>query len=234
MDLDNISVSAALLAGLISFFSPCVLPLVPVYLGYITGQMAGGKDWSRSQTILHALFFVLGFGLVFVVLGAAAGLVGSLIYPVLPVAVRIGGLILIIFGLHMTGLVTIPMLNVEKRVQVGASRRGRYSTSFVVGLVFALGWTPCVGPVLSGILLLAADSQTAALGAMLLAFYALGLGGPFLVVAALLDAAGPALKRLNRRLRIVSIIGGLLLVIMGALLLLGWFDAIVFWFNSLG
>jgi len=230
----SVSISAAFVAGLISFFSPCVLPLVPVYLGYITGTAVSRLDSSkRLTTLIHALFFVLGFGVLFVALGATAGLLGSLIYPALPTLVKVGGVILILFGLHLTGLVTIPFLSMEKRLDVRDSGRKNYWSSFLVGVVFAAGWTPCVGPVLSGILMLAADSQTVARGATLLAFYTLGLGLPFLLVAALVDVAVPALRKANKYLRYISIVGGALLIVMGFLLLTGLFTQVSAWFNSL-
>jgi cytochrome c-type biogenesis protein len=232
--IQDITLPAAFLAGLISFFSPCVLPLAPVYLGYITGTAVSQLDSSkRLTTLLHALFFVLGFGVLFVALGATAGLLGSLLYPILPYLTKIGGVILIIFGLHLTGLITIPFLAAEKRLEVDTGDRKNYWSSFLVGLVFAAGWTPCVGPVLSGILMLAADSATVARGATLLAFYTLGLGLPFLMVAALVDIAVPALRKAGRFLRIVSIIGGVLLIAMGFLLLTGLFVRVTAWFNAL-
>jgi cytochrome c-type biogenesis protein len=231
---ENVSLPAALLAGLISFFSPCVLPLVPIYLGYITGTAVSGLDSSkRINTLIHALCFVLGFGLLFVALGATAGLLGSLIYPILPYLVKGGGVLLIVLGMHMTGLITIPFLAMEKRLDVRQSGRKTYWSSFLVGVVFAAGWTPCVGPVLSGILMLAADSQTVSRGATLLALYTLGLGLPFLVVAALVDVAVPALRKLSKYLRIVSVVGGVLLILMGFLLLTGLFTQVTAWFNAL-
>jgi len=231
---ENVTLPAALLAGLISFFSPCVLPLVPIYLGYMTGTAVSGLDSSkRLTTLIHAAFFVLGFGLLFVALGATAGLLGSLIYPVLPYVIKVGGLILIIFGLQMTGLIKMPFLAMEKRLEMQRSGRKNYWASFLVGVIFAAGWTPCVGPVLSGILMLAADSQTVSRGATLLAFYTLGLGLPFLVVAALVDVAVPALRKMSKFLRSVSILGGVLLILMGFLLLTGLFTRVIAWFNAL-
>ena len=234
MDGQNVTLSAALVAGLVSFFSPCVLPLVPVYLGYMTGTAVSNvEETRRLKTLAHAVFFVLGFGLVFVMLGAAAGLLGSVLYPIMPYLIKIGGVILIVFGLQMMGLVSIPFLNMEKRLELGRGRGKNYWTSFLIGLVFAAGWTPCVGPVLASILLLAAESQTVGVGALLLAVYVLGLGVPFLVVAGLVDVATPALRRMNRHLRAISIIGGILLIVTGFLLLAGLFDTLVFWANSL-
>jgi cytochrome c-type biogenesis protein len=230
----NVTLPAALLAGIISFFSPCVLPLVPIYLGYITGTAVSGLDSTkRLTTLIHAAFFVLGFGVLFVALGATAGLLGSLIYPILPYLTQGGGVILIILGLHMTGLITIPFLAMEKRLEMRQSGRRNYWSSFLVGVIFAAGWTPCVGPVLSGILMLAADSQTVSRGAILLALYTLGLGLPFLLVAALVDVAVPALRKMSKYLRIFSIVGGVLLIVMGFLLLTGLFTRVTAWFNAL-
>ncbi len=234
MDPQNVTLTAALIAGLLSFFSPCVLPLVPIYLGYMSGTAVSSLDEAhRLRTLSHALFFVLGFGLLFVVLGAAAGLLGSIIYPLMPYLVKVGGVILIILGLHMAGLITIPFLNMEKRLELGIQPKKNYWTSFLIGIIFAAGWTPCVGPVLTAILMLAANSQTATAGAGLLAVYALGLGLPFLAVAGLVDVAVPALRRLGRYLRIVSATGGALLIGMGFLLLTGMFEQLVFWLNAL-
>lgn len=233
MDAEYVTIPTAFIAGLLSFFSPCVLPLVPIYLGYMTGTSVSAlSDAQRFKTLIHALFFTLGFGLIFVLLGAGMGLLGSVLAPLMPYLIKVGGVLLILFGLHMTGLLSIPLLNMEKRLELGTPHRKNYWTSLLVGVVFAAGWTPCIGPALSAILLLAADSRTLATGAMLLAIYALGLGLPFLVVAGLVDVATPALKRLNRHLRLVSIVGGALLIMMGFLLLTGLFETLVFWLAS--
>ncbi|MFH1086541.1 MAG: cytochrome c biogenesis protein CcdA [Chloroflexota bacterium] len=232
MESSSLSLATALVAGLLSFFSPCVLPLVPVYLGYMTGQLAAvGGSPSRWRVMLHALAFVAGFGLVFVALGATAGLLGRLIQPILPYIVRAGGALLIVLGLHLMGVITIPFLHMDRRLDVRPGAPGLWS-SFLVGLVFAAGWTPCVGPVLTAILILAASSQTVALGASLLGVYALGLGLPFLIIAALMDAAGPVLRRMRRLVRAAALVGGALLIVMGLALLSGWFTTLVFWINA--
>jgi len=232
MNTQNISLTTAFIAGLLSFLSPCVLPLVPVYLGYMTGTAIGSfQKANRPKTLIHALFFVVGFSIIFVLLGAAAGLIGNIIYPIMPYVAKVGGLILIIFGLHTTGLVPIPFLNLEKRLEFTEGGKS-YWSSLLVGMIFAAGWTPCVGPVLSGILLMAADSQTVGAGAMLLAGYALGLGLPFLIVAGVVDTALPVLRKMNRHLHTVSVVAGSLLIAMGILLLTGLFDSLVFWLNS--
>lgn len=233
MGMQDVTVAAALVAGLLSFFSPCVLPLVPVYLGYMTGTVAGELEGSgRLRTLAHAAFFVLGFGSMFTLVGAAAGLLGDVIYPIMPYLVRIGGLILIVFGLHMMGLIRIPLLGMDRRLDLARARRKSYWTSFLVGLSFAAGWTPCVGPVLSAILLLAADTQMAGKGAVLLATYSVGLGLPFLVVAGLVESALSASRRMGRVSRAIPIVSGILLILMGALLAAGLFQRFVFWLNA--
>ena len=234
MTTSSVSFVAAFVAGLLSFISPCVLPLVPIYLGYMSGTVVASGASRRLRTLLHALVYVLGFGTVFVLLGATAGLMGGLIYPIMPYVTKIGGLVIVIFGLHMMGLVSIPFLNMDRRLELSKATRGSYWSSFLIGIVFAAGWTPCVGPVLSTILLLAADTQTIALGALLLAVYALGLGLPFLIVASLVDLAYPLLRRVNRHLRIVSIVGGILLVVTGILLMTGMFETLIFRLNAIG
>lgn len=234
MEIPSISALAAFLAGALSFFSPCILPLVPIYLGYMTGTAVQELTGARRLAALgHALAFVLGFGVLFVLLGATAGLVGRLLYPALPYLLKVGGLLLIVMGLHFMGVITIPWLNMEKRLEWRGQRKG-YLSSFIIGLVFAAGWTPCVGPTLSAILLLAADSRTLGQGALLLAFYALGLGLPFLALAGILDIARPALQRASRYLHLASIVGGVLLVLMGVLLLTGLWGQVVAWFNTWG
>ena len=233
MNLQTVTFATALVAGLLSFFSPCVFPLVPVYIGYMTGQVAG-KGSSRLGAFLHALSFVLGFGAVFALLGATAGLLGAVIYPALPYVAKVGGILLLVMGLHMTGAISIPFLNAEKRLEMSGRQPGSYWTSALVGVVFAVGWTPCVGPVLAAILLLAANSQTVTRGAVLLGVYALGLGVPFLLFGGLLDVLAPVLRRIARYLRVFQILGGLLLIIMGFLLLTGLFDRLSALLDALG
>jgi cytochrome c-type biogenesis protein len=234
VDAQGITLLAALAAGSLSFFSPCVLPIVPVYLAYITGATTTRPEGRRRLwTVVHALSFVLGFGLVFVGLGAGAGALGGLLYPALPYLTKVGGLIMILLGLHMVGLMRVPWLQMERRVGIEVPRGRGLLTSFLVGLTFAAGWTPCVGTVLTAILLLAAGSQTAARGATLLVAYTAGIGLPFLVVAGFLDLAAPTLRRVGRHLRAASVVGGALLITMGLLLITDRFQAVIFWLNTL-
>ncbi len=232
MGLESVTLSAAFVAGLLSFFSPCVLPLVPAYLGYLTGMAVSSLGaGSRGRSLAHAALFVLGFSLIFVALGAAAGLLGRAVEPILPYLMRIGGLVLIILGLHLAGLITIPFLMMDKRLDV-QRQGGTLWSSFLIGVIFAAGWTPCVGPVLAAILILAADSQTAARGAALLSVYAAGLGLPFLLAAVGLDVVLPLMRRVNRYMRVLMVASGALLIVMGFLLLTGLFTPFIWWLNS--
>jgi cytochrome c-type biogenesis protein len=207
-------------AGLLTFASPCVLPLVPAYLGHLTGaasRLDGPSATRRWSTLLHALGFVLGFSLVFTVLGASVGLLGYLLHDLLPAFNRVGGLILIAFGLHTMGLLRIPSLWRELRLEASPSGRWAVVSSFLAGAIFAAAWTPCVGPVLSGILILAGSSGTAARGGLLLFAYSLGLGVPFLLAAMPLGRSSVLFRQLKRHGRAVSVVSGLLLVVTGVL-----------------
>jgi len=220
-DLSNITFAVALLAGLFSFLSPCVLPLVPAYIGYLSGAVitAEGITVGRRTTFLHALGFVLGFSLIFILLGVTAWSIGDLLYGYLPWLAKIGGVVLIVFGLALTGVFKLPFLYAEKRIQVQVNPSLGYLSSFLVGIFFGAGWTPCVGPILGGILILASNAATATQGALLLAAYSLGLGVPFLLVGAAFDAATDVIRRLNQRSHWVSIASGVVLILLGVAVL---------------
>ena len=218
----TVTLWSALVAGMLSFFTPCVLPMVPVYLSYVASSAAGSEDRSRrGRTFLRALAFVSGFGLVFVTLGVAAGMLGGLLRSVVPLLVRIGGLLLMMLGFHTTGLVPIRFLNAERHVRRRPGGEDKWWSSLLIGVIFAAGWSPCVGPILSGILLMAANGKTAGIGATLLLVYVAGFGIPFLVVAGLMDAAVPWFARVARHMRALSVFSGALLIVMGFLLLSG-------------
>jgi len=225
MDASSVTLPVAAFAGLLSFLSPCVLPLVPAYLGYLSGATigrAGEEKPRRYETFLHALFFVLGFTAIFVALGATASLVGQLLNQYIFTLQKIGGIIVIIFGLHTIGVVKIPFLYREARAEIKSRPQLGYLSSFLIGLVFAAGWTPCVGVVLSAIFLLAADSQTLGQGMLMLAAYSLGLGLPFLLVGGAFETIAPWLRKLNRHLNVVSIVSGLFLIAVGVAIYAGW------------
>ncbi len=219
---------SAFVAGLVTFFAPCTFPLVPGYLGFISGvslqelnNSAKGKQ-ERRKIILNALYFVAGFSCIFIIFGALAGLVGLAIVPFRIWFERIGGVFVILFGLFMIGAVSVPFFDREKRLRIPSFfTRGRPVNSFILGGAFALGWTPCVGPILGTILLLASTSASLVRGIVLLGIFSAGLAIPFLIIAASIQTAARYVARLNSYLRIVSIIGGLLLIILGVLLVMG-------------
>lgn len=219
MNPERISAFLAVAAGLLSFLSPCVLPLVPGFVGYLGGasvRSEGRVPWWR--TFLHAAAFVAGFSAVFIALGAGVGQAGSLLYRHLPWIQKVGGALLILLGLHTAGLLRIPALFRERRLHLVVRPEWGYLSSFLMGVLFSAGWTPCVGPILAGILLLASQEQTAVRGALLLAAYSLGLGIPFLAVGAAFGPLSGWLRRLNRHLNVVSLVSGLFLVGIGLLI----------------
>ncbi len=204
-------------AGLLSFLSPCVLPMVPIYLGYLTGAAVTpeGIVAARRVAVFHAAAFVLGFTLIFVAIWSALSVLTSFL-PKSDLA-HVAGLILIVFGVHFIGIVRVPFLFREKRFEVRNRPLG-YSTSLLTGMAFAAGWTPCIGPTLSGVIALATQEATVLQGTGLLLVYSAGLGIPFLLVALGLGSASTFLKRFSPHLRKVEIASGLLLFAMGVLL----------------
>jgi cytochrome c-type biogenesis protein len=228
VESQNVTVVLAFGAGVLSFLSPCVLPLVPVYLSYLTGSTVSGEETPKRSTVfIHALLFGLGFSLVFVFLfGLPVGYLGRFLAGFAPILVKIGGLLLIVFGLHTIGLIQIPFLLMERRMEVGMDSSPTYLRSVLVGMTFAAGWTPCVGPLLGAILTLSLEAATPWRAAGFLLAYSLGLGLPFLLVAFLLTTATGWLRRLNRHLNIVSIVSGIFLILIGLLLLTGTFQSL--------
>lgn len=209
----------AFVAGLLSFVSPCVLPLAPVYLAQMTGVGATSSETTdRRRLILHSLSFVAGLTIVFVALGASVGLIGYALLDRVPLLIRFAGVLVIVFGLHLTGIIRIPYLYRSAPLRLPGCSRASYAGSGLIGAAFGLGWTPCIGPVLSSILAMAASSGSVAHGAFLLLLYAAGLGVPFLAISLALDSATRALKRLNSHLLLLERVSGVVLIIMGVLL----------------
>jgi len=226
--MENISLLVAFGAGLLSFLSPCVLPLVPVYLASLAGPdiFVSGAYKRRISIFFHSLSFVVGFTVVFIIMGVGAGLAGFVLSSHLAVIRQIAGALLISFGAFMLASLKIPWLNYEKRLSLSRGTTISYLRSFLTGAIFSLAWTPCVGPILGGILTLAWSSETAWHGACLLAIYSLGLGIPFLVIGAAFDSVTPLLKRIHRYSTAIYIFSGVLLITVGILILtnkLVWF-----------
>jgi cytochrome c-type biogenesis protein len=211
---------------MLSFLSPCVFPLVPGYLSYLAGtslEEARSKPTARWRVSLHALSFVLGFALTFTLLGAVAALVGLALHTYQQWLARIAGGLLILFGIALTGLVPIPWLSSDHRVQMQPSR-SVWWRSGLIGMAFGAGWSACTGPILGAILALAAVSSTLLQGIIFLLAYALGLGMPFLLVGILVDRAVPLMRRIHRYTGLLSFLGGVILILMGMLILTGRLD----------
>jgi cytochrome c-type biogenesis protein len=230
----HLSVGIAFLAGLVSFVSPCVLPLVPAYLSFLTGSSIDelrteSGAAARLRTIGLALAFVAGFTLVFVALGATASTLGVALRSYQSVIQAVGGIIVVILGLHMMGLIRIPFLMRYARVHV-QPQGGSYWMSAVVGIAFAAGWTPCIGPILSGIYALATQSQTVGQGAWLLFVYSLGLALPFLATAVAMDFVLPVLNRIKRFLPAIEFVSGAFLVVVGYVIATNSFLIVAGWF----
>ncbi|MFC2052093.1 cytochrome c biogenesis CcdA family protein [Chloroflexota bacterium] len=229
--MEYISLSVAFGAGFLSFLSPCVVPLVPVYLASLVGPeiLEAGADRNRLPIFLHSLSFVVGFSTMLVTLGTIAGLTGFAVSPNATLLSKIAGSLMIAFGLLMLIALKVPWLNYEKRLTPSLGTTTGYLRSLLIGAVFSMAWTACVGPILGGILALALSSATAWRGAYLLAFYSLGLGIPFLVVGVAFDFIAPLLKRIYRYSNLIHIISGFLLIVIGGLVLtnkLTWFSSL--------
>jgi cytochrome c-type biogenesis protein len=229
----DVTILAALIAGLVSFLSPCVLPLVPPYLVYLAGTSLErfadmeAEPRVKRETVTAALLFVAGFSTVFVSLGASASVIGSLIRAYSGPLATIAGIAIIIMGLHFLGLTQIALLYRQKRMQV-AKPVGLWG-AYAMGLAFAFGWTPCIGPILAAILAVAASEQTVAKGAGLLAVYSLGLGIPFIVAAFAVEPFAAFLARFRKHLRRVEQAMGALLVITGIAFLTGSINSVSVW-----
>jgi cytochrome c-type biogenesis protein len=225
------AMAVALVAGLLSFLSPCVLPIVPPYLAYMGGVSVSEMKEARAarrKALLAAAFFVLGLSTVFLLLGAAASAFGRALLAWQGWFVPVAGVVIMLFGAHFLGVLRIPFLSREARIEAG-DRGGSALGAYVLGLAFAFGWTPCLGPILGTILGLAATEADLARGMALLATYALGLGIPFLLVAAFFPSLGGVMGFMKRNMGVIERVSGLLLWTVGLLMLTGQFTAFSWW-----
>ena len=239
----DVSIFAAFSAGIISFVSPCVLPLIPAYISFISGMSidtlrnVGEKRKNVKTVAVSSAAFILGFSVVFILMGASATFIGNLLLEKLAVLTKIAGVVIIILGLHFIGVFRIKFLNYEKRINVKSSKLGIIGV-FIAGMAFAFGWTPCIGPILAGILALAATKETVYEGVFLLAAYSLGLGIPFFITGIATNTFFNLFSRIKKYFKIVEIIGGIFLIIIGLMIMFDYFTIIsaylIQWFPFLG
>ena len=228
MDIAEITIGLAFLAGLASFLSPCVFSLVPAYIGYLGGRAAGGEvtKSNRFVTFTHGLAFVLGFSVIFITFGVVAAAFGRLLFDLRFILEKVGGVVVIIFGLHMIGVFRIPFLEYDTRVQQMPDRKWGYLSSALMGIFFSAGWAPCVGPVLGTILTFAANGGSVSTGVSLLSAYSAGLAIPFLVAAIGVGWVSVTLRKYGKAMHYIEIAMGIVLVILGVMLFAGIFELI--------
>jgi len=223
---ENITYTAALIAGLLSFFSPCILPLIPAYFSFITGlsldELTQGKKEVRQKVILSTLFYVAGFSFIFILFGASASYLGGFASKYSWVVRYAGGGIILIFGLHLLGVINIKGFNFEKRIHVKEKPLHLMGT-FVIGMAFGAGWSPCIGPMLGSILIVAGNQETILKGVSLLAVYSAGLAVPFLILSFFINSIIEIMKKATKFIGILNKASGILLIIIGILLILDKF-----------
>lgn len=220
---DSISYSAALIAGLLSFFSPCVLPLIPAYFTFITGfsldKLTHEPDGeTRRKVLLSTIVYVLGFSTIFIAMGASASYLGGFFSRFSDQIRIIGGIIILLLGIHLTGLFRFRWLDFEKRVHV-REKPLHFLGTFIVGMAFGAGWSPCIGPLLGSILIIAGSKETVTEGVVLLGIYSAGLGIPFVVLSLFIGFILAFIKKANRVLNYINIAAGVVLAVVGVLLI---------------
>jgi len=224
MDPVNVTVGLAILAGIASFLSPCVLALVPAYVGYLGGRSVtpqGTVVDNRWVTFSHGVAFVVGFSIVFILLGAAASVIGAVLFDARIWLSRVGGIVVIIFGLHTIGIINIPFLDYDTRRAYQPNSNAGYASSAMMGVFFSAGWAPCVGPVLGAVLTLSLTSAALGQGVTLLTAYSIGLAIPFLIAALGVGRVAELMRDHSRAVRLISMGTGVILIIVGVMLLTG-------------
>lgn len=233
------SYSLAFLAGLISFLSPCVLPLVPSYMSYITGvsfeDLSDGSDKKRIRrlTLINSLLFIMGFSIVFIALGASSSLIGQWLFQYQDQMRIGGGILIIVFGLFISGFLKLDFLMKEKKFQLQGRPAG-YAGTVLIGMTFAAGWTPCIGPILGSILLVASTQDSILSGVQLLTVYSLGLGLPFLIAGLAFNSFVSYSNTLKRHMRAIKIVSGVILILFGIILLTNKLGVVTGWIPDLG
>lgn len=239
MDAGSLGFGLAFLAGLASFLSPCVFALVPAYVGYLGGQSVAATERGESNrwtTFSHGIAFVLGFSVVFILLGLGASALGSLLFDIRPLLTKMGGVVVVVFGLHMIGIIRIPFLQYDTRRQVVPDRNLGYLSSGLMGVFFSAGWSPCVGPVLGTILTLSLSGGSVAQGGLLLASYSAGLAIPFLFAATQIGLVTRVIRKYGKVMHYAEIVIGVIMVAVGVLLFMGRFESLAslgFFFDNI-
>lgn len=213
----NLSFAIAFSAGFLSFLSPCVLPLIPSYLAFLLGDYSDQKKKDKNYSIMPALIFITGFTVVFILLGLSATFLGRFFIRNQAIIRKTSGVVIVIFGLHISGIIKLKWLYYEKKLSI-TQKSNKYLQSFVLGIGIALAWTPCIGPILSSILILAGNSQNLLTGGFLLFIYSFGFALPFLVTAFAAKKILPAIKKMNKYLNYINIVSGILIIILGILI----------------
>lgn len=231
--MTEVTFLTAFIAGVFSITSPCVLPLIPIYLAHIAGVSAGQSGGAaRAVVMRNALAYVLGFSVVFIALGAALGTAGALAGSLDFISdnrlwlVRFGGVLLVLLGLHQIGWIQLPFLNRTRRAEIDPGTPGTVTSSFLIGVTFGAGWSPCVGPILGAILTMAAGQGSIGRATLLLTIYSLGLAVPFLVAALAFGTAPAVIRRINRRMGMVTTISGAVMIGVGVIMVLGIYEQI--------
>ena len=231
MEGQSVGLGVALVAGVLSFLSPCVLPLVPSYISFLTGLTLEDMDHRRRTAVTHALAFVSGFTVIFVLLGASATALGRLLNYYQVWVERVGGVLIIVLALYLLGVIRLPALSADKRVHL-ANKPVGYLGSVLVGVAFGAGWTPCLGPILAAILLYASTSETVGQGMVLLLAYSIGLAIPFLLAALAVDRFLAWFQRFRRYLPWVMRTAGIMLLLVGILMVTGYFSLLATWLQG--
>ncbi|MBP1930870.1 cytochrome c biogenesis CcdA family protein [Ammoniphilus resinae] len=229
--MENITIVFAFTAGILSFFSPCIFPLIPAYVANLTGSHIQSEKVIVSKWLLmsRSLYFILGFSVIFMLMGASASALGQLFSQYRGLLEKVSGFLIIVFGLQMAGILSLRFLMLEKRFQSKTPSNKSNWSSFVLGLAFGTGWTPCVGLALSSILLLAGSADTMYSGLFMLMVYSLGLGIPFLIISWLITYSLTVVRKVNKFLPKLSLINGWILIFMGLLLFTGQLQKISAW-----
>lgn len=233
---NSVGVVAAFAAGLVSFLSPCVLPLIPAYISFISGLSATelAEDKTAWRVVLvPSLLFVAGFSVVFVGLGASASLLGAFLFAYRLILVKVAGVAVFAMGFFMLGIIRVPWLYGEARFELGKARAFGRGAALVMGMAFAFGWTPCVGPILGSILAVAGSSGSVGTGVLLLSAYSLGLGLPFILVALLFGKLSGALRWLSRHSLVINRVAGILLMLVGVLIFTGQLGVLSGWLTRI-